>query len=392
MITKKIGIDLIPTQPIDVHKYHGGGEYAKRLFLEISNKANDENIACIYDPNKPIIEEIELICKKMNFEMIPMHKEDDLEQLLSKHHVNRFYSALPNTTKWNLSNVEFLFTIHGLRSIEMPTDKYEYKYFIKVKDYFKYLVKQLFKSRYIRWQKNKIGKFLYNQSSSTIIVPSYHTKYSIKGNFPTIQEENIKVLYSPRIDITPNTSSNIIEEFGVEEKKFILLILGSRWIKNNYRTILAIDEMYNQIPEIKIKTLIIGVNLSKNPYHGLKNKDRFIFKGYVDSDILERLYKDAFVFVYPTLNEGFGYPPLEAMKYGTPVITSAISSVPEVCGDAALFFNPYDISEIRNRILQVIFQESIRDRMIERGLVRFQEIKEMQQTMLDELVNIILGD
>lgn len=68
---------------------------------------------------------------------------------------------------------------------------------------------------------------------------------------------------------------------------------------------------------------------------------------------LASLYQNAYLFVYPTLNEGFGYPPIEAMQFATPVICSAITSTTEICGDSVLYFNPYSIDEIKNRILMM---------------------------------------
>jgi glycosyltransferase involved in cell wall biosynthesis len=98
--------------------------------------------------------------------------------------------------------------------------------------------------------------------------------------------------------------------------------------------------------------IVLGVCHKKIYLKCIKNKDKFIIEGYKDVEELEILYINAHLFLYPTLNEGFGYPPLEAMKYGTYVAVSAITSTTEVYGDAVLYFNPYDINEICNRILQ----------------------------------------
>ena len=77
------------------------------------------------------------------------------------------------------------------------------------------------------------------------------------------------------------------------------------------------------------------------------------------------------MFIYPSINEGFGYPPLEAMSKSIPVAASAVCSIPEVCGDAALYFNPYDIEEIANRIVQLADPVMHRN-MAERGRKRYE--------------------
>ena len=79
------------------------------------------------------------------------------------------------------------------------------------------------------------------------------------------------------------------------------------------------------------------------------------------------------VFVFPSLYEGFGLPPLEAMASGTPVITSNCSSLPEVCGDAAVLVDPYDAESIADGIRRVLSDPDLRATLIERGLGRVRD-------------------
>ena len=89
------------------------------------------------------------------------------------------------------------------------------------------------------------------------------------------------------------------------------------------------------------------------------NKEKFHFLDYVDYATLENYFNDAFCFVYPSLNEGFGYPPIQAMKYGTPVIASAISSIPEVCQNAVCYFNPFSMERTPEQGRSDEFRSSI---------------------------------
>jgi glycosyltransferase involved in cell wall biosynthesis len=111
----------------------------------------------------------------------------------------------------------------------------------------------------------------------------------------------------------------------------------------------------------------------------------------VDELELELLYQNAYSFLYPTLNEGFGYPPLESMKYGTPVLCSAITSITELCGDAVLYFNPFSVDEIKNRILLVLFEEGIWEQYSLLGIERSHLIASKQDRMLDALCRLILA-
>lgn len=92
--------------------------------------------------------------------------------------------------------------------------------------------------------------------------------------------------------------------------------------------------------------------------------------GFVDEDILPALYSGARLFVYPSIYEGFGLPPLEAMASGTPVIVSARSCMPEVCGDAARYIDPEDPDDIRAAIAQCLVDESWRGEAAKRGLLQ----------------------
>jgi glycosyltransferase involved in cell wall biosynthesis len=95
-----------------------------------------------------------------------------------------------------------------------------------------------------------------------------------------------------------------------------------------------------------------------------------ILTGYVTDGVLRWLYRSARCFLYPSLYEGFGFPPLEAMASGTPVITSRVASIPEVVGDSALLVDPTSQPAIQEALLQVLGDDALRRSLIDRGCVR----------------------
>lgn len=101
-----------------------------------------------------------------------------------------------------------------------------------------------------------------------------------------------------------------------------------------------------------------------------KLEDRVIFTGPVGDDILRRYYRHADVFVFPSLYEGFGFPPLEAMKCGCPVVASDAGSLREVCGEAAYYIDPFDIDDLSRGLLGVLTDEAMKTRLRARGLER----------------------
>lgn len=99
-------------------------------------------------------------------------------------------------------------------------------------------------------------------------------------------------------------------------------------------------------------------------------KEEVAFTGYVDLDDLPVIYGLSDMLVYPSLYEGFGLPPLEAMACGCPVVTSAVSSLPEVVGEAALCVDPYDVRAIKEAMETILFHPDRRAELVDRGLER----------------------
>jgi glycosyltransferase involved in cell wall biosynthesis len=98
--------------------------------------------------------------------------------------------------------------------------------------------------------------------------------------------------------------------------------------------------------------------------------DDVILTGYVADEDLPPLYRAARAFVYPSLFEGFGLPPLEAMACGTPVVTSDVSSLPEVTGDAALLIDPTDEQALANALIEIVNNERLRAELREKGIAQ----------------------
>jgi glycosyltransferase involved in cell wall biosynthesis len=133
------------------------------------------------------------------------------------------------------------------------------------------------------------------------------------------------------------------------------------------KTELEKDQLY---PDLKL--IIIGDDLSGNPdlrrtviRSCVQNDVRFL--GFIPIEVLRIFYDCAKIFVFPSLYEGFGLPPLEAMAHGTPVVTSNVSSLPEVVGNAAVLVNPENVFEIMRALHRVLTDKSLRERMKERG-------------------------
>ena len=107
---------------------------------------------------------------------------------------------------------------------------------------------------------------------------------------------------------------------------------------------------------------------------------------FVSEQELDNLYRNASLFVFPSLSEGFGLPPLEAMARGVPVASSNATCLPEILGDAAIYFNPLDIDDMAEKIKKALLDEGLRNNLIEKG---FEQIKKYSwQKMAEETLKI----
>ena len=350
---KTLLFDLYSAQPSGGSKFHGGGEYIKSIFKELAeNYSQTIRIIVFYDDSRYLDDWLQELIKDRCIEYYFIRELSEIQNIFKKQSVDVFFSGLPEhyDVRWFPNSVKKIGTIHGLRKIEKPFDSCEINYYGGIKRikailrYFKNIIAaRKIKEKYIYEQRNVIEFLDY------IITVSKHSLYALKYYYPELDEKRVGVFYSPA-KVNPCAGMDLQR---VIRDKYILFIGGNRWMKNTYRGIQACDSLYNKGKLQGIHTVVVG-QVPNTIVAKLKNSEMFIWKDYVETEELESLYRYCELFVYPSLNEGFGYPPLEAMKYGTTCIVSAVCSLPEICGNAVYYVNPYDVDEIANRILQAL--------------------------------------
>lgn len=159
-------------------------------------------------------------------------------------------------------------------------------------------------------------------------------------------------------------------------QKFILCVSTLQPRKNLVTLLKAFYKLRRRY-EVDLDLVIIGGSGWKySPIHQLVKilgiQKEVQFTGYVSNELLPAVYSMAEVFVYPSLYEGFGLPPLEAMACGCPVITSNISSMPEVVRDAGILVHPLDVDEFTEAIHAVLSNEGLKADIVRKGLIRAQ--------------------
>jgi len=220
--------------------------------------------------------------------------------------------------------------------------------------------------------------------SCKIIVPSKATKEDLE-KFLKVNSRKITIIPEAADSrfrvIKKNADQNeilkVIGKYFDANKKYILTVGTLEPRKNLAKLVEAFSILPYQI--LKEYCLVIvggkGWNnqLLEKTINNLNIKDKVILAGFVLDEDLPYIYNGASIFVYPSLYEGFGLPPLEALACGIPIIASKVSSLPEIIGDAGLFVNPQSEVEIASAIKKLLGSPNLRKKLAKRGLLRAQK-------------------
>ena len=380
--------NLVAVQPIHSAKFHGGGSYGEVIFWALVKRG--VQFSCAYDSKKYLDPAIVEACKEKDIPLFDI-SEQTPQEIIDANKIDTFYTPLYSLEKkWAIDVKDFVFTWHGVRALEMQYSWAGVGFAKKLGQKFEALVRyrESWKKYFYKPKYQDLAKRMAEGKARTITV-SEHSRASIKAFFPELLNLEIPVFYSPMTEYEPQG----FLPPGVAAKKYFLLTSGARWEKNNLRAARAFDElvgMYeSQGKSLDMKMVITGATNARAYLRHLKHRDRFVLLGYVENKELEFLHQNAYAFVFPSLNEGFGYPPVQSMRYGVPVAASGTTSIPEVCGDAVLYFDPYSVSEIKNRLVQLL-DSKIYDEYAARAPKRYAQVHARQVEDLEKAVDFIL--
>lgn len=229
--------------------------------------------------------------------------------------------------------------------------------------------------------KQLVGKIVFKiigHTSYKIITDSSFTKKEYV-DFTSINKDKVKTVYlaSENTLAKPRT----FNEFKDED--FLLYVGQQSDYKNIKRLILAHQALLASHPNLRL-VLVGSINeaASRNQKWVIdKNYQNVYFTGFVKDDHLAWLYENTKVYVFPSLMEGFGLPGLEAMSCGAPVVSSNATCLPEVYGNAAHYFNPYDVEGMAQAIDEVLTDNKLRIDLISKGKMRVKNFSWEQTAM-----------
>ena len=216
------------------------------------------------------------------------------------------------------------------------------------------------------------------RKANRILTVSEASKRDILRFF-NVAPEKVVVIYNA-IDerfLTPADAErmDLVKQRYQLDDPFVLYVGNIKPHKNIERLIDAFGRARSRSCDEGMKLVIIGDEISKYPglrqtVHRHKLDKHVRFFGFQPTETLAAFYRLARAFVFPSLYEGFGLPPLEAMACGTPVVTSNVSSLPEIAGGAALLVDPYSVEDIAEGIRRAVSDDALRADLVARGLDR----------------------
>ncbi|BDA75716.1 group 1 glycosyl transferase [Rivularia sp. IAM M-261] len=235
------------------------------------------------------------------------------------------------------------------------------------------------------------------KKSKTIITVSENSKRDIL-EFYDVDPDKIYVTYQAVNQNYLNASQDKLELFlkryNLEPQKYILFVGAIEPKKNVSRLIDAYAAM-----DTDLQLVIVGkkawlwekeIKQIESAF-GAEWTRKVKILDFVKNDSLKYLYQGAFCFVFPSIYEGFGLPPVEAMGFGCPVITSKTSCLSEVCGNAALYVDPYDADDIQKNIEKLVNQPQLRDQLISSGKerIKFFSLENYAQNLYQAYAKVI---
>ena len=373
----------------------GASEYIRKVFYTLLDYSKDQNkqitIVGLVDSSINNFAYLDLSPKSLlekGVEVVDL-ADASLEKIVKEKQIDRIFIGCGQAWKsldLNTVKCPIICVIHDLWSEEFHSN--HLMEFLLLNNYsnLKYnlhRLKQMFQKDSAEDGVREMMRCLSSNPCARIITVSNYSKTSIKYNYG-FPEDRISVLYAPkRISKIENVINNPdLNDLLVEGKKFYLMVSTDRITKNADKAIRAFKKF---IEHTGNDAFLVTV--------GYKKKKLFaqqIILPYLSESDLAYAMEGCYAFVYPSIIEGFGYPPVEAMAAGKPILCSNVTSIPEITGDASIQFSPFYESDIFKALTSLNddnylhYQEASRE--------RFKIVNKRQEEDLCKLVELLTND
>lgn len=351
----------------------GIGRYLEQLILNLEKQDNENKYFILINYEN----ENKYISKNKNFEKVIVNipwygikEQIELPKILNK--INPDLVHFPHFNVPFFYNKPFVVTIHDLILTKYPSRRATtlslIKYFLK----------------------NILYRIIINRAvvkSKKIITVSQFTKKEIVDFFK-INADKVIVTYEGVSDLKQinNINNEIIKNLGIESP--FLLYVGNAYPHKNLEFLVKTFSEFSEDKSLKL--VLVGREdyfyKRLKEFVNINNYKNIIFAGFVKDEDLAYLYKKCSVYVFPSLCEGFGLPPLEAMKCGAIVLSSNYSCLPEILKSSVIYFDPKDKKDLTNKLKIILNDENLKNELIEKSQMLLKEYS--WEKMVFEVIDI----
>lgn len=320
-----------------------------------------------------LLKNLQKIDRKNNYTVfLPSNPSSDLP----KETQNWKYKIIPKRKLWTITVLtpQFLFNNKNIDVFFTPTHYLPFfapkNSVISILDVSYLYFQNLFKKKDL-YQLKLWGRYSIKRAKKIITISKSSKDDIIKVY--GVNPEIVHVTYpgiKQSIDSKISTMDDLRKKFGIRGD-YILFVGTLQPRKNMIRLI----EAFSRLNKKNLTLVIVGKKgwLYEEILYAPEKfevKDKVLFIHNASDEDLPSFYKNALCFILPSLYEGFGLPILEAMKYGCPVLTSNVSSLPEAGGDAAIYFDPNNTDDIAQKLEKVITDPNLREEMVKKGKIQ----------------------
>lgn len=248
-------------------------------------------------------------------------------------------------------------------------------------------------SRLKRWYL-RLVVYIGLRKAKKVVAVSNYTREEIMRCYGKRFADKIQVIYEGWEHLLNNSTTSQIRPKGLDFGEYILYVGSSRGHKNLSRLVAAIKECHHAMPQ-GMGFVIVGNTKMFRPeqlqeIEQINAKKKIIhLTGWLGDEELDSYFRHAKALIFPSLSEGFGIPVLEAYFYEIPLLLSNQASLPEVAGDAAIYFNPYDVNDIADKIVGFIqsddHKELIEKQTQRKSLYSWQKTAEQIQGIVQSI-------
>lgn len=376
--------------------FGGASEYIRKVFYSlvetVSAQSADVRVLALFDEFSKGSKYTDLTpenVRKMGVETVEL-KGQSLKTIVEQYDINKVFIGAAQYWAMYLDiesiPCEVVCVVHDLMDEEFANS--HMKEYLLLGQAYKFIHFEL-GELWRKWSHKKEGlermkpviRLYENNKKCQMVVVSDYTKTTVAYNFD-IPSDRIHVLYSPaRVCLLSDKIDNpYLENFIKSGKRYYLMLNANRYTKNPRKAISAFKR-YTQTVEGRDAYLVsLGYKQQEFENH--------VILPYLSDNDLVAIMQHCYALIFPSVFEGFGYPPLEAMGYGKPVMSSNVTSMPEVLGDAALYFSPVYESDMF-RCLLTLNDTNYKD-YSQKSKARFAEVTARQEKDLACLIEMII--